>query len=248
MTLKVTHNSWTFGTSRSVPTIVRLRPVQAIRGTVQHYAWGDPEFIPHFLGAAPDGRPWAELWLGTHQNGPSRLVGGPALADLTGPLPFLLKVLAAAEPLSLQAHPSADQAARRIRGRPLSGPGPETRAALRAHRVRGVLRRASARCDAHPPGRCRRGRVGRGGARRRSRWRARRAVSRWHPRRADRRRVPGERTARGPVGHPARRPLSRRPECRRHAAAQPGPRCSPGRRSSSAPAPCTPISAAPASS
>jgi mannose-6-phosphate isomerase len=110
MTLKVTHNRLDDGTGRSVPMIVRLRPVQPIRGTVQHYAWGDPEFIPHFLGAAPDGRPWAELWLGTHQNGPARLVGGPDLADLTGPLPFLLKILAAAEPLSLQAHPSAEQA------------------------------------------------------------------------------------------------------------------------------------------
>jgi mannose-6-phosphate isomerase len=84
--------------------------VQPIRGTVQHYAWGDREFIPRLLGVAPDGRPWAELWLGTHPNGPSRLDDGRELADLTGPLPYLLKVLAAAEPLSLQAHPSAEQA------------------------------------------------------------------------------------------------------------------------------------------
>jgi mannose-6-phosphate isomerase len=84
--------------------------VQAIRGTVQHYAWGDREFIPQLLGVVPDGRPWAELWLGTHPNGPSRLDDGRALSDVTGPLPYLLKVLAAAEPLSLQAHPSAEQA------------------------------------------------------------------------------------------------------------------------------------------
>jgi mannose-6-phosphate isomerase len=110
MTREVSHDGLDVGTGRSVPPIVRLQPVQPIRGAVQHYAWGDPEFIPHFLGAAPDGRPWAELWLGTHPNGPARLVGGPALAELTGPLPFLLKILAAAEPLSLQAHPSAEQA------------------------------------------------------------------------------------------------------------------------------------------
>jgi mannose-6-phosphate isomerase len=84
--------------------------VQPIRGAVQHYAWGDREFIPRFLHREPDGRPWAELWLGTHPNGPARLTDGRPLADVTGPLPFLLKVLAAAEPLSLQAHPSADQA------------------------------------------------------------------------------------------------------------------------------------------
>ena len=57
-----------------------------------------------------DGRPWAELWLGTHPNGPATLADGRPLADVTGPLPYLLKVLAAAEPLSLQAHPSREQA------------------------------------------------------------------------------------------------------------------------------------------
>ena len=47
----------------------------ALTGVVQHYAWGDPTFIPGLLGAEPDGRPWAELWLGTHPNGPAVLGG-----------------------------------------------------------------------------------------------------------------------------------------------------------------------------
>ncbi len=85
--------------------------VQPITGVIQHYAWGDRDFIPRLLGADPDGRPWAELWLGTHGNGPATLPDGRPLADVTGPLPFLLKVLAAAEPLSLQTHPSRRQAA-----------------------------------------------------------------------------------------------------------------------------------------
>jgi mannose-6-phosphate isomerase len=85
------------------------RPL-AVTGVVQHYAWGDREFIPRLLGVEPDGRPWAELWLGTHPNGPAVLADGRPLSDLTGPLPYLLKVLAAAEPLSLQAHPDARQA------------------------------------------------------------------------------------------------------------------------------------------
>jgi len=84
--------------------------VQPIRGAVQHYAWGDPLFIPALLGVEPDGEPWAELWLGTHPNGPSSLADGRALAEVTGPLPYLLKVLAAAEPLSMQTHPSRSQA------------------------------------------------------------------------------------------------------------------------------------------
>ena len=86
-------------------------PVQPIVGVVQHYAWGDHEVIPRLLGRASDGCPWAELWLGTHPGGAATFTDGRPLADVTGPLPYLLKVLAAAEPLSLQAHPSAEQAA-----------------------------------------------------------------------------------------------------------------------------------------
>lgn len=81
-----------------------------VDGPVQHYAWGDPSFIPRLLGLEPDGRPWAELWLGTHANGPAELADGTMLEAVTGPLPYLLKVLAAAEPLSLQVHPDASQA------------------------------------------------------------------------------------------------------------------------------------------
>ena len=84
--------------------------MRAVQGVVQHYAWGDPAAIPELLGVAPDGRPWAELWLGTHPGGPATLMGGQSLRELAGELPYLLKVLAAAEPLSLQTHPDAAQA------------------------------------------------------------------------------------------------------------------------------------------
>jgi mannose-6-phosphate isomerase len=82
---------------------------QRVTGVVQHYAWGDQTFIPGLLHTTADGRPWAELWLGTHPNGPATVDGRP-LAELTGELPYLLKVLAAARPLSLQAHPTREQA------------------------------------------------------------------------------------------------------------------------------------------
>ena len=85
-------------------------PVRVVEGVVQHYAWGDPDFIPGLLGVAGKGLPWAELWLGTHPNGPTELDDGTPLANLTGTLPYLLKVLAAAEPLSLQVHPTQEQA------------------------------------------------------------------------------------------------------------------------------------------
>ncbi len=81
-----------------------------VEGVVQHYAWGDHDYIPNLLGKPGRGEPWAELWLGTHPRGPSMLADGTPLADRTGPLPYLLKVLAAAEPLSLQAHPTTEQA------------------------------------------------------------------------------------------------------------------------------------------
>lgn len=84
--------------------------VERVRGAVQHYAWGDSQFLPGLLGVHPDGRPWAELWLGTHPNGPTMLTDGRPLQDMTGDLPYLLKVLSAAQPLSLQVHPNAQQA------------------------------------------------------------------------------------------------------------------------------------------
>ena len=79
--------------------------MRTISGVVQHYAWGDTDAIPELLGVESDGRPWAEWWLGTHPGGPATLDDGTPLAALSGPLPFLTKVLAAAEPLSLQTHP-----------------------------------------------------------------------------------------------------------------------------------------------
>jgi len=86
-----------------------MQPV-AVRGVVQHYAWGDTTFIPELLGETADGQPWAELWLGTHPSGPATIDDGRPLSELTGDLPYLLKVIAAAQPLSLQVHPTTSQA------------------------------------------------------------------------------------------------------------------------------------------
>ncbi|GAB3030015.1 mannose-6-phosphate isomerase, class I [Parafrigoribacterium mesophilum] len=101
-----------------------------ITNTPRPYAWGSTTAIAEILGVAASGGPEAELWLGAHPGSPSRVLdaaqtGGAAdlgrwiATDPTaalgaaydGPqLPFLLKVLAAEHPLSLQAHPSAAQA------------------------------------------------------------------------------------------------------------------------------------------
>ena len=81
--------------------------MQLITGTVQRYDWGSVDALAQLQGREPDGRPEAELWFGSHPAAPSRFVesGSPIPA-----LPFLVKALAAAKPLSIQTHPTALQA------------------------------------------------------------------------------------------------------------------------------------------
>ena len=87
-----------------------------LKGVTQHYAWGDRFALPTLLDITADGRPWAEIWYGTHPRGQAQVDDSlhlPAptyLADEVGDLPFIVKLLAAAQPLSLQTHPSTEQA------------------------------------------------------------------------------------------------------------------------------------------
>jgi len=82
---------------------------------VKKYQWGHPSLIPDFLGIAnPDGGPVAEVWMGTHPGGASKVQTPAGLRDLQSVqpagLPFLLKLLAAKQALSIQAHPDLEQA------------------------------------------------------------------------------------------------------------------------------------------
>ncbi|GGL11117.1 mannose-6-phosphate isomerase, class I [Sphaerisporangium melleum] len=119
---------------------------------VKDYAWGSRTDIAELTGRpAPAPGPEAEMWLGAHPAGPSRPTGedgrtladliaaepsgllGPATLDAFGErLPYLLKLIAVAQPLSLQVHPSAEQAveghARGVYGDPW--PKPELVCAL----------------------------------------------------------------------------------------------------------------------
>ena len=107
-------------------TTQRMSVPIVIAGALQKYAWGDEEFIPHLLGLESDG-PQAELWFGSHPLAPAiaelsgrqqpldSLIAADPTALLGrvaryGQLPYLLKILAAARPLSLQVHPSREQA------------------------------------------------------------------------------------------------------------------------------------------
>lgn len=102
-----------------------------ITNTPRPYGWGSTTAIAEALRREASGRPEAELWLGEHPGSPARIIrpseagGAETLADwiaadpattlgrfaADGRLPFLLKLLAAASPLSLQAHPTPEQAA-----------------------------------------------------------------------------------------------------------------------------------------
>ena len=96
---------------------------------VRNYAWGTSDFIPRLCGREPTGNPEAELWFGAHPDASADVVlesgdaGSIPLDSLIAErpveilgsdsgLPFLTKVLSAARPLSIQAHPSREQAAR----------------------------------------------------------------------------------------------------------------------------------------
>lgn len=100
--------------------------MELLTGRLRHYPWGSRELIANLRGEEASTRPEAELWFGAHP-ADSATIGDTELIDLIAAdpeyhlgarvasrfgnnLPFLLKVLAAAEPLSLQAHPSLEQA------------------------------------------------------------------------------------------------------------------------------------------
>ncbi len=129
--------------------------VARLHNRIQNFAWGSESFLPELLGQPnPEGRPQAELWMGVHPLGESH-IAADAPAEAPGPplsqylldsngkldagigadtaaryqsLPFLFKVLAARQPLSIQAHPNKAQAEQGFErenaaGIPLRDPG-----------------------------------------------------------------------------------------------------------------------------
>ncbi|WP_080796211.1 mannose-6-phosphate isomerase, class I [Corynebacterium pacaense] len=101
--------------------------MELLEGALRAYPWGSRTMIPELRGLhSPSTRPEAEIWFGAHPGAPSTINGialnrliadnpgvslGPRVSEeFGGELPFLMKILAADEPLSLQAHPSLEQA------------------------------------------------------------------------------------------------------------------------------------------
>lgn len=102
--------------------------LQPLTAPVRGYDWGSPTAIPDLLGTPGAGEPQAEMWFGAHPGAPALvgpaaepldavlrrepgLAGERAWAVGNGQFPFLMKLLAAARPLSLQVHPTREQAA-----------------------------------------------------------------------------------------------------------------------------------------
>jgi len=107
--------------------ILEFMALYKLKGIVQHYAWGGMRFIPDLLNKTNDKKqPYAELWVGTHVKGPSKIVvekrtqplkkfikkhpkrilGKKAVTQFGEQLPFLFKVLDVKKMLSIQAHPT----------------------------------------------------------------------------------------------------------------------------------------------
>lgn len=87
-----------------------------LRNEPRDYAWGSTTLIAELEGREPSGRPEAEVWFGAHPGDPAETPDG-RLDEVLGAtdaqeqaLPYLLKLLAAGSPLSIQAHPSRPQA------------------------------------------------------------------------------------------------------------------------------------------
>ncbi|BDD05447.1 mannose-6-phosphate isomerase, class I [Aureibacter tunicatorum] len=104
-----------------------MKNLAKIEGKIQHYAWGGESYIGQLLGVDVKGQPTAEYWLGAHDNAPSMVGGEVPLNKLiaedpnsflgekvanqfANKLPYLFKVLDVKDMLSIQVHPTKEEA------------------------------------------------------------------------------------------------------------------------------------------
>lgn len=101
--------------------------IYPLKNIIQDFPWGSVDSINNLFGIPnPENKPQAELWMGAHPNGCSVIKENELLSDYIatapesilgqktyqefGELPYLMKILAAAQPLSIQVHPSKEAA------------------------------------------------------------------------------------------------------------------------------------------
>lgn len=110
--------------------LMKMNTPLTLKNHIQKYAWGSHTAIQQLMNQPATEEPWAELWMGAHPKAPSEVyfnsrwhslpdfiqrfpedILGLQIAHKHGnTLPYLFKILAAASPLSIQAHPNARQA------------------------------------------------------------------------------------------------------------------------------------------
>jgi mannose-6-phosphate isomerase len=126
-----------------------MKHIYRLKNIIQEYEWGSRTDIAELMGKpAPSDKPQAELWMGAHSKAPSMIdidgkwlsleaaiaenpagiLGQTTAKEFANKLPYLFKVLAAARPLSIQAHPNLVQAKEGFKrenddGTPLDAPG-----------------------------------------------------------------------------------------------------------------------------
>ncbi|BCN26512.1 mannose-6-phosphate isomerase, class I [Vibrio alfacsensis] len=101
-----------------------------MNNAIQNYAWGSKTSVNQLFGIEnPTGEPQAEVWMGAHCNGCSTVmlngeetklstlinqdmsaILSEPIATRFGELPYLFKILAAENALSIQVHPNKQQA------------------------------------------------------------------------------------------------------------------------------------------
>ena len=122
-------------TRRAISKFADSPSVLGLNCGIQHYSWGDENFIPDLLGINNlAGKPFAEMWIGAHPKltstayfgrnqiglddlikaAPVQMLGPIVARKYDNNLPFLLKVLSAERPLSIQAHPNKVRASLRF--------------------------------------------------------------------------------------------------------------------------------------
>jgi len=108
-----------------------MKKIKVLNNVIQEYGWGSHNVIPELLGQqVPSEKPQAELWMGSHpkasseveiegrrvsllkliEKNPEDILGQKVALKFNNKLPYLFKVLAAAKPLSIQAHPNKSHA------------------------------------------------------------------------------------------------------------------------------------------
>lgn len=122
--LKANHSLWAWKT-------IHMKQFLKMKNSIQTYPWGSHQAIGAILGKpVPTVEPQAELWMGAHPKAPSEvfwqgdwhplpkvledhaeeILGSKGAVQYGAQLPYLFKILAADEPLSIQAHPDKAQA------------------------------------------------------------------------------------------------------------------------------------------